>query len=178
MPSEIYAIEGIEIEKKLKVRRENLDKFVMDYYKLLAKYVDVLGSTKKEKFDVIRMEDGSVEVVVSIKKEPKNLYDRTFFPKETKEIRLFGLGNEDIFIVHGNSKKSIKLRIIGGAGKDSIVDQSVVKGPSKQTLIYEKNQESIIFKGKESKIINSWNDKVYEYDRQAFAYNTYFPYPI
>ncbi len=43
--------EGKEIEEKLKVRRESLDKFVMDYYKLLAKYVDVLGSTKKEIFE-------------------------------------------------------------------------------------------------------------------------------
>lgn len=177
MPPEIYTGEGIEIEDKLKVRREKLDKFVMDYYKLLAKYVDVLGSTKKEIFEVSRLEDGSVKVIVSNKHETKKLYDRTFFPKETKEIRLYGLGNEDVFIVKGESKKSIKLRIIGGAGKDSIVDQSAVKGPSKQTLIYEKNRESFIIKGKESKIVNTWNDEVYEYDRKAFAYNTYFLLP-
>jgi len=177
MPSEIYNSEGKEIEDKLKVRRKNLDKFVLDYYKLLAKYVDVLGSAKKEKFEVNRLEDGSVKVFVTNKKGTRKLYDRTFFPKETKEIRLFGLGNEDVFLIKGNSKKSIKLRVIGGAGKDSIVDQSVVNGPTKYTLIYEKDQESTIIKGKETKLVNTWNDKVYDYDRQAFAYNTYFPIP-
>ncbi len=86
-----------------------------------------------------------LKLLLQIKKEVKNYYDRTFFPKETKEIRLFGLGNEDVFNLHGNSKKSIKIRVIGGAGKDSIIDQSFVKGLSKQTMIYEKDQESTIY---------------------------------
>jgi len=177
MPPEIYYDEGKEIEDKLKVRRESLDKFVLDYYKLLAKYVDVLGSAKEEKFEVSRLENGSVSVLVTDNTGTKKLYDRTFFPKETKEIRLFGLGNEDVFLINGRTKKSIKIRVIGGSGADSIVDQSLVKGLAKQTLIYEKDPNSLIIKGKEAKQINTWNDKVYEYDRQAFAYNTYFPLP-
>jgi len=176
-PPEIYQGEGQEIKDKLKVRREKLDDFALDYYKLLAKYVDVLGSSKKEKFNATRTENGSVKVIVTNKKGSKELYTRTFFPKETKEIRLFGLGNEDVFLIDGESNKSIKIRVIGGAGSDSIVDQSFVNGPSKKTLIYEKDPESKIIKGKETRTVNSWNDKVYEYDRHAFAYNTYFPLP-
>jgi hypothetical protein len=177
LPPEIYTREGQEIEDKLKIRHGNLESFVLDYYKLLAQEVDVLGTTKMEKFEATRGDDGSVNVVIKNRSGKETYYDRTFFPEETKEIRLFGLGNEDIFIINGNSDNSIKIRVVGGAGKDSIADLSSVKGRAKHTLIYEQDPESCIIKGSETKIVNSWNDHIYEYDRQAFTYNTYSPIP-
>ncbi len=177
MPEEIYDISGQEIEDKLKSRREHLDDFVLEYYKLLARQVDVLGSGKKEVFYVNRNKDHSVTVIVKNNSRKNILYERKFFPKETKEIRLFGLGNEDEFIITGESDKSIKLRIIGGEGDDKINDQSKVKGLWKKTLVYEKDPGSEIIISEETKSINTWNKKAYDYDRQAFAYNTYFPLP-
>ncbi|MCD4698371.1 MAG: outer membrane protein assembly factor [Bacteroidales bacterium] len=177
MPPEIYDISGNEIENKLKTRKENLDEYILDYYKLLAKYVDVLGSGKKEIFNVTRQDDRSVKVIVTNKNGDKELYKRTFFPKETKEIRLFGLGNEDEFNISGESDKSILIRVIGGEGFDIIKDSSKVNGFWKRTLIYEKDPDSKILTGNEAKQINSWNDKIYEYDRHSFKYNTYFPLP-
>ena len=32
-------------------------------------------------------------------------YDRTFNPKETKEIRLYGLSGKDVFSISGSAKK-------------------------------------------------------------------------
>jgi len=177
MPPEIYDISGSEIENKLKARKQNLNEYILDYYKLLAKHVDVLGSGKKEIFNITRQDDHSVKVIVTNKDGDKELYNRTFFPKETKEIRLFGLGNEDEFYISGESDKSILIRVIGGAGSDIIIDSSRVKGQWKKTLIYEKDHESKIEIGNEARQVNSWNDKVYEYDRHAFKYNTYFPLP-
>ncbi|NQU84984.1 MAG: hypothetical protein HQ541_04420, partial [Mariniphaga sp.] len=84
MPPEIYDISGKTIENKLKTRKKDLNKDVLDYYKLLAKYVDVTGSGKKEVFNVTRVNDRSVKVAVTNKDGSKKLYDRIFYPHETK----------------------------------------------------------------------------------------------
>jgi len=44
-------------------------------------------------------------------------YERTFQHRDTREIRLFGLGGEDVFDVKGDVRKSVKVRIIGGGKK-------------------------------------------------------------
>jgi len=178
MPEEVYEVSGREIEEKLKTRRKSLDEFVLDYYYLLAKYVDVLGTGKKEVFRVSRQQDHSVLVQVTNNKGNKELFNRTFFPDETREIRLFGLGNEDEFYLSGESDKSILVRVVGGEGVDKIVDESRVKGHRKRTLIYEKDPGSSIIPGTEGRPVHSWNDNLYKYDRHAFAYNTYFPLPL
>jgi hypothetical protein len=45
------------------------------------------------------------------------MYDRTFDPAVTKEIRLYSFDGEDKFLIKGNNDK-IKIRMIGGDGKD------------------------------------------------------------
>jgi len=51
-------------------------------------------------------------------------YSRTFKSGETNEVRLFGLGAEDVYEVEGDIKKGTLIRIIGGNDKDSIVDNT------------------------------------------------------
>ena len=180
MPQEIYSTDGIIIRDKLETRLKDLDKYTDDYYRILAKEVDVVGSAKKEYFDINRQDYGSVSVAMyNVKKGGKGnkkLYERTFFPEETKEIRLFGLGNDDNFQIRGNSKKSILLRAIGGAGNDVYNDSSVLKG-RKQTLIYDHSGDNKII-GKQAKIIRNADLQAYTYKRTAFQYNKYFPKPV
>ncbi len=178
MPEEAYRMSGEEIVEKLKRRRDHLDEFTMDYYGLLAEYVDVIGSGKREVFLVDRQEDNSVLVRMTNRKGSRELYNRTFFPDETKEIRLYGLGNEDVFRIRGSSRHSILIRVIGGPGDDSIVDGSIVRGTRKMTRIYEKDGGSYIRKGTEARRMHPRDHNAYDYDRHAFAYNTYFPIPF
>lgn len=182
MPSEIYDKDGKEIELKLKSRIKDLPKYAEQYYLLLAKEVDVVGSNKAEYFQVNRIENGSVEVIVydlNKKNQQPDLskiyYHRTFDPKETKEIRLFGLLENDVFDIKGESEKSILVRVISGGGTDQIVDHSKVKGGNKLTLIYEKDIDTKLNLGVEAKNIKPKNESLYEYNRNAFAYNTYLP---
>jgi len=118
---------------------------------------------------------------MSAKKTPKNLkYNRTFNPKETKEIRLYGLAKRDSFFIEGTSKKSILIRIMGGKGNDYIKDISSAQG-SKKTIIYDYPEEKrgvTIEKGKETKTVYSEQIALNEYDRTKFKYNKYFPTPI
>lgn len=179
MPAETYDLSGKIIEEKLKSRLSGLPGYAEAYYEMLAKEVDVVGSGKKEYFDVTRNADGSVEVamydVMKGEKGKHKLYERTFYPHETREIRLFGLQNDDIFNIHGVASRSILTRVVGGYGNDKIIDESEVRKGDKHTLIYDKEGDNNITMSRETKIINSRNPHVYVYDRTAFQYNTYFP---
>ncbi len=129
MPSEIYAKIGKSIEKNLQKRRDDLEKYAIEYYKFLSSGVDITGTQKNDLFRVKRLPGGQTHVrVYALKKKTgeikDTLYDRIFQLDETKEIRLYGLDGKDRFKVEGKSKKGIKIRIIGGKGKDSIIDTS------------------------------------------------------
>ncbi len=182
LPLEIYNLSGKTIAEKLKARIKELDKYTLQYYKLLAKQVDITGTNKKEYFEVIRNEEQTVEVsIYSIKentdtvKGKKLLYKRTFYPNETKEIRLYGLSENDVFNITGTAKKSIPIIIVGGEGADIITDNSFVKGIGKQTKIYENSNNSILKLGHEAKRMNTWNNELYHFQPTAFEYNRYLP---
>ncbi|MBL4594893.1 MAG: BamA/TamA family outer membrane protein [Flavobacteriales bacterium] len=182
LPSEIYTLSGKIIEDKLKTRIKELDNYAIEYYNLLAKQVDVVGSNKNEYFEVMRNADATVDVLIynilensDTLKGEQLIYHRKFIPKETKEIRLYGLGGKDVFHIYGRTKKSIPIIIIGGNGDDIVSDYSVVKTPGKQTKIYENTQESLINTGSEAKIINTWNTDLYEFQPAVFEYNRYMP---
>ena len=148
---------------------------------MLAKEVEVVGSNKKEYFHVVRNQDGSVQVTVSDldrNQQPdlsKIYYQRKFYPHETKEIRLFGLLDDDVFVVEGEAEKSILIRIISEGGHDTIIDRSSVKKGSSKTKVYEKENDAKIELGTEGRIVTPPDEQFYHYDRTAFKYNTYLP---
>lgn len=182
MPSEIYEKDGREIERKLKARIGDLQKYATEYYALLAREVDVVGSNKAEYFKVVREKNGQVAVTVyDVFKQnqqadtSKTYYHRVFDPAETREIRLNGLGGDDVFDIQGKSGRSILVRIISGSGNDYISDRSDVSKGGKQTLIYEKDPNPHHELGTEAREVKPVDERYYEYDRNAFKYNTYLP---
>lgn len=176
MPAEVYEDSGKEIEDKLKVRIKDLQKYVEEYYEMISDEVDVVGSNKREYFDVLRNNDGSVLVTVSNVKEnskgDKLFYSRIFYEDETDDIRLYGLGGDDIFNIHGAANESIKIRVISGSGADSINDLSNYK-----TIVYDKGKKTKVNEGTSTQIEKPTNESLYNYDRTRFAYDTYFPLP-
>lgn len=140
-PEPIYDYHGEEIIRILKVRRDKLPEIASDYYDILARTVDVVGSDKHERFEVTRLDDDRTEVVMyKTKKEgdvERELFRRVFFTGETEEVRLYGLDGNDQFIVTGEVRKGIRVRAIGGQGPDRFVDQSRVRGRSNMTYFYD-----------------------------------------
>jgi hypothetical protein len=140
-PKEIVNISGPKIKQTLKDRRKYLVDEVLQYYRFLSQIVSVTGSDKKELFDVTRNDDGSVIVAVyKITKEGKQstkMYERTFDPQVTKEIRLYGFGGDDQFVVKGNNDK-IKIRMIGGEGEDKFENTA---SSGKGGIIYDAKSE-------------------------------------
>ncbi|NML19661.1 BamA/TamA family outer membrane protein [Pseudoflavitalea sp. G-6-1-2] len=178
-PKEILHQSAPKIAATLKERRKYLKDEALQYYRFLAKAVDVPGSDKRELFDITRNTDGSVKVVINkINKEGeagKKLYSRTFKHGETKEIRLYGLGGEDKFVLHGDGRKSILVRIIGGLGKDT-VENSAIHASGSKTRIYDLKSEGNVVtgEGREMKKFSS-DPAVNNFDRKNFRYNILMP---
>lgn len=122
LPPEIYPISGEKIISKLISRRNVLKDAAMKYYRFISKQVNIVGSNQKEYFKV-----SSVGNLLRVKLYARSkgndtsfvMYDRLFDPAVTKEIRLFGLNDEDVFEVDKNAETKIRLRIIGGRGIDT-----------------------------------------------------------
>lgn len=148
LPPEIYAVSGIQIAEILKVRRTRLKKAIKNYYSLLAKKITIVGTNDQEIFEIDRLENGNVHVQVFKKtkkgKKSNRLFSRVVKYSETNEINLYGLGKTDEFLFTGETKSSIKVRVISGAGKDLIVDDSKVFGRDHFTKIYDYSRDDSI----------------------------------
>ena len=64
LPSEVFPFSGNDIIAKLKTRRNDLHIYANDYYNILAREVEVVGTKKKELFKVTR--SGEAEVLVEV----------------------------------------------------------------------------------------------------------------
>lgn len=178
-PSEIFDLNGEKIIRNLKSRRDHLHEYALEHYRFLSREVDITGSDKQELFKVDRLSDGRTQVqIFKINKEGekgRKLYDRTFSPTETKEIRLYGLSGDDQFIVNGVSGKAIKMRVIGGKGNDSYTDSSEIGGIRRKTFFYDQRGQYTIYRSNETRDMTSDDPAVNEYDRMAFQYNRLAP---
>lgn len=131
LPAEVLPLLEQEYNGKLKARRDHLSEWAEKYYRFINENgVDIVGSEKKERFEISRVNDTDVQVAVykitkegDTKKEP--LFKRTFHEKETEEVRLFGLGDDDEYLVNGVTAQGMKIVIIGTDGKEKIVNNNV-----------------------------------------------------
>lgn len=167
MPPEIFAIRGNEIIAKLKSRRSHLVEYATEYYKFLAKEVEIVGSKKDEYFEVNKLNSNETAVnVYKINKEGKKqddpFYSRTFKADETKEIRLFGLSGNDVFKINGD--QNITVRIIGGDKKDSFI----IRSSGKKVQIYDDANNVITGSGFK---LHTPTDTTFH----QFNYDTYVP---
>ncbi|MGI8951805.1 MAG: BamA/TamA family outer membrane protein [Chitinophagaceae bacterium] len=176
MPPEIYAIDGKIIEKKLINRRNILEKEGLDYYNFLSKTVSIVGSNDKEHFKVTGKGNDSLQVKVFKRKYSNDsaalMYSRVFVPRETKEIRLYGLNDNDIFSIDSSARSKIKVRMIGGKGDDTFNINGRVRN-----YIYDlKSNKNYVVNRSHSKINFSSDPHINDYTATGFKYNIYrFP---
>ncbi len=180
MPPEVTDLVGKRTIRLLKQRRDNLPELAEKYYEVLAREVNIYGSEDDDFFEVTRMTDGTTQVkVYDIKDDDVEavlIYSRTFHPDETKEIRLYGIDDDDRYLVKGEGRKGIKVRIIPSDKENHITDQSLVKGWGKKTIIYEGfNDDSEIILGTEAKVKAPVNTERYEYNPKEFNYGITAP---
>jgi Omp85 superfamily domain len=174
LPPEIFAISGESMIKNLKSRRNHLLEYASTYYLFLAKYVEILGTTNDDFFDVNRL--SNKETLLNIYKLNKEgikkdmpYYSRTFLTSETKEIRIFGLAGNDIYITEGKVNRGIRIKIIGGYDKDSIVLNSKA-GHATKTFIYDGHDDYIQSSGRVKKRLSN-DSSVHQYEYRDYVYD-------
>jgi hypothetical protein len=168
LPPEIFNISGNELIEKLNSRIQQLPDVAASYYDFLAEEVEVVGSSEREFFKVSSDTNGQTTVSVfrmdeQGKAEASPYYNRTFKPSETREIRLFGIGGEDNYDVR-HLVSQIRLRIIGGPDKDSLVHTG------SRIHVYDNTNNS--FKAQSAKFHLSSDSSIHQYKYYWYHYNT------
>ncbi|MEO8512417.1 MAG: BamA/TamA family outer membrane protein [Ignavibacteria bacterium] len=166
LPPEVYNKAKEEITEKLRSRRDGLREASKDYYELINSVVDIYTTDKD---DYVRVGINPVTgidygkdkdfTMVTIFKRDENadesmadvLRQKMFDNNITEEIRIYTQDGDDKVIIGGQSDNAPKIRIIGGDGKDEIVNSS-----DEKILFYDD--------GKKSKIKGdvSWEDDKFE----------------
>ncbi|HEX2630429.1 MAG TPA: hypothetical protein VHM26_15520, partial [Chitinophagaceae bacterium] len=130
---------------------------------------------KKELFEITRNDDGSMRVeIFKITKEGNvstKMYDRLFDGQVTEEVRLYGFGGDDKFVIKGNNDK-IKLRMIGGDGED-VFESNVSSG--KGGIVYDTKSDKNTLTGS-LKDKRSNDTIVNQYQRIYYKYNQNIPF--
>lgn len=139
MPPE-FAASAASIEPILKSRRDGLGEAAARYYAELWKVVELHGTDASDVATVTRATGGELDGSVIVQLRGRGAapwLTRRFEPAETSEIRIYLHGGDDSATVSGTARHSIKVRIMGGNGRNAFVDRSIVAGEEKPTRFYD-----------------------------------------
>ena len=165
MPPEWYAIDGAQMTKDLRQRRDGIVAYARKFYLHLADRVDVRATDHADLADVSHFDDGSLQVTLS----PLGAngaagapyYTRRFSPKETQEIRLYLLGGNDRVVASGPRRGGIHVRVLGGAGSDTVDDSQ-----SGGLDVEDGRGDNVVRRGPGTKVSESeWKNPAPEKDR-------------
>ncbi|MGB5288150.1 MAG: BamA/TamA family outer membrane protein [Ignavibacteriaceae bacterium] len=134
LPPEYYDLEGEHLISKLKSRRDQLKLASDEFFNVLAKYIDVYCSDKDEYAEVKRINNNTTEVAVYKRdkrtgdKKGSPLFYRLLENDITDDVRIHLLGGDDIAVISGQVEEGTSVIVVGGKGKDELVDSSRVDG--------------------------------------------------
>lgn len=145
MPPEWRRLDGPRLLRALRRRRDDLGVIARRFYRYLAEDVDVTMTHLPEHAGAARAENGDLTLTIravgplpsgqhaSVEGVPAAAgggpyFRRVFREDETDEIRLYGMGGDDTFVVTG-PPGGIRVRAVGGPGNDSLLARG--SGPAK-----------------------------------------------
>ncbi|MFN8574128.1 MAG: BamA/TamA family outer membrane protein [Gemmatimonadaceae bacterium] len=143
-------LNGDRLYRELVARRENLPRAADDFYRVLAREVNLSGTDGNDLIEVTREGDGSVTVAMyasgtTNERAPgaRPVVQRRFLPGETHEVRLYLNGGNDHLVVKGRRNGDILLRVVGGDGDDTF-DDRIPKGDAALQLYDEAGTNRVI----------------------------------
>lgn len=134
LPPEVYVIAKDELSTKLKNRRNKLTEASEEFYKVVNKYAEIFCSKEEDYVEVERIDDNSTSVKVfskndvELKTNSNPYFFKIFNNLITNEIRIYLNDGDDKVVVKGVVSESPIIRVIGGDGKDELIDESIVEG--------------------------------------------------
>ena len=175
-PREIKGFHADDIAETLKKRRSFFKNDMLRYYRFISREVNIVGTNQKEFFTIDKTDSGKTHVVINkIDKQGQvssKIYDRVFDPDITKELRIYGLADNDSFLIKGGASP-IKIRIVGGPGKDDFINE----GSGGNVIVYDVTFEENNFSGNTDGLRKrlSADPRNNEYSRIFYKYNIFNP---
>ncbi|MFV8342543.1 metallophosphoesterase [Flavobacterium sp. XS2P39] len=175
VPKELRDETMLSIKQTLKARKNNLQKIADRYFALVNKYAVITGTNKDDFIKIECKENGDVVLAIFRKKRDNTnelFIQKSYNPKVTKELWVYGLDDKDNFEVTGTSKK-IKIRLIGGQNNDEYHVQN-----GKNIYIYDyKTKKNIIDHTANAnlKLTDDYNINTYDYKKLQASTNQIIP---
>ena len=126
LPAEYRALDGPSLRANLGIRRDHLPEMATKMYEFLAKQVRVYAGDRDDHADITRLPDGRTRIVMARRGRDISYFDRTFLPNETEEISVYLRDGDDRALITGEGKGPL-VRLIGGSGRDTLIDESARK---------------------------------------------------
>ena len=158
LPPEYYPLAGEELESKLLSRRDLLPQISGEYYNRINKFVDIYASNKNDYAFVNRIDDDHTLIELykrdkmSGEKKGKPYFHKIFDNELALDIRIYLMGGDDKALIIGDVYDSPLVRVIGGKGKDELIDSSKVTGyflkitpfhiPIQRTYFYDSGKKT------------------------------------
>jgi hypothetical protein len=115
LPKETYDFRHKELLSELKKRRDNIPAAMAEYYRFVNRIVDLRTTDKDEQITISDAPNNGMRITVqgiNKKGEAKNtIWDMTYQPDITREIRLYTAAGNDHIVIN-NASSPIKLRVI------------------------------------------------------------------
>lgn len=174
LPKEVQDKVSEDLIQKLLTRKNDLQKYASAYFKFLQEKVILTGTDKKDKFVVTRLPNNETEVkIIRLKKSGEELQSSKLYSGlMTKEILLYGLDDDDEFIVEGNQKSSIRVKLLGGLDNDRYSVSN-----SKKVTIYDYKSKPNNFENKGNtslKLTDNYDINQYNYRNAKYNVFTTF----
>lgn len=175
MPAEVQGETIIKIKNTLKSRLYNLPKIAKKYFKHLEKFPVVRGTDKDNWFEIERLSNGNTTIKsYNIKNNEKGslIFKRTYDKKETSEIWVYGLNEDDVFNVTGVENNIIPLRLIGGQNNDIYNIKS-----GKRVTIYDFKSKKNTFETDKGhkKLVDDYDINLFNYKKLKYSQNRIIP---
>jgi len=175
-PKEVKGETIKNIKRKLKGRRKNLQKISDAYFKHLNKFQVITGTDKDDWFEINRFKNGDTEITAyRIKGGEKEdvFHKRRYKNSETKDIWIYGLDDDDRFVVNGvPGKKPIQIKLVGGLNNDiyEINTPKFIK-----VYDYKSKKNTFVTDNFKKKITDDYKTNTYNYKKSKNTLNLISP---
>ncbi|MGL6037738.1 MAG: metallophosphoesterase [Soonwooa sp.] len=173
LPKEVQNADIESIKQNLELRKNDLASYASDYYKVLRKTVILTGTNKKDRFEITRLPNHETQVkIFRNKKEGEALtFEKVYNKKETSEIWVYTLGDDDDFIVKGDQNHPIKLRLLGGLNHDNYN----IERDNRVNIYDYKSKKNTISKNASARLTDDYDLNEYNYKRLKYSFWTSTP---
>lgn len=175
LPSEVQNETSEAIKAKLKARRGHLVDIARRYHKHLNNLVILTGTDKDDYIEITRTRYETTVAISRIKdgKVQPPFKKRSIVHNDTDEIWVYGLDDDDQFVIKGTGNNPSMVRVVGGQNNDVYT----VDGGRKIKIYDHKSKPNTIAKkgSADFKFRDNYRYNIYRYDKYIDKVSSVIP---